>query len=861
MGADRDAESSWTVDPVVAKLLADEQHRRRTTIQLIAAENVSSRVVRDAQASELSWKTAEGQPGARFHAGCETADAVEQLAVERARMLFGAARAWVQPLSGSLANLIAYAAVFERLGLQPGRMRVVAMATDHGGHLSHGARASFTHQLFDEVATYPIDRATGRIDFDEVADLVRRHRPHLLIAGASAYPRNLDFAAFGEISEHYGALLLADIAHLSGLVAGGVHPSPLPHADLVTCSTYKAGGPRGGLILAGERADQALCTAVTRAVFPGVQGTSDMGVIAAKAIFFAEMSDPAYAATQRHVVANARLLAALLTERGYDLVAGGTDTHMLLIDVMRSLQITGADAEQRLAAAGLYVNRNIIPGDRQSARVTSGIRLGTNTVTRVGMGAGEIAEIADCIDHALRDASAGEIGERVRLLAGRFGDEPVTAPLEPPRVVFTNGVFDLFHDGHARLLARAHALGDQLIVGVASDASCAALKRPPLQPWAVRAQRVAREPGVSVVLETPWSIDLTPEFYAEHGISIQVQGDGTPDDVFPVAAQLGLLRRVERTAGISTTKLVALLESKEAELLDGGALNDVTLVAFEGERFVIKHGARSVGRRYAIALPDTRIHEEHTAIRLFRERLAAAGEMAAHACLPRPLWCNDDDLLITHAAPAGAQPLAALLDAGVADAALLEELVELIAALHRSCWHDAELRAQTGAHRGFREIKIGLQCGGASNDPHLQERIDAFVERSLRDHADTLLHGDLAPKNVLVHHRELLLIDFEESGYGDSALDVGYLLAHLHLASIRDDKPRWSTADQLVEVYVNAMGELLASTEAAAWRQRCASYSGIFVLSRLHSRAPMVELSESERQAAEQLGRDLLALD
>ncbi|MCC5949136.1 MAG: serine hydroxymethyltransferase [Nitriliruptoraceae bacterium] len=415
-------------DPEIDVLIRAERDRRRDTIQLIAAENVTSPAVLDALASPLTWKTAEGYPGERYHSGCEIVDEVERLAVDRATALFGARHAWVQPLSGSLANLIAFRGVQRFLGVGVGELRVLAMGLDQGGHLSHGSPPNVSRGLLGDIVTYEVDRGTGLLDVGRLERQAMEVRPHLIIAGASSYPRTLDVEAFGAVARRCGALLLTDIAHISGLVATGRHPSPVPHADLVTTSTYKAGGPRGGLILLGDRAPDGLREAMDSAVFPGVQGTPDLGTIGAKAVFFREAAGAAYQRTQDAILRNASRLAAGFSSKGYHVVAGGTDTHMVLLDVDRSLQMTGADAEEALTDVGVYVNRNVLPFERRGARTGSAIRIGTNVVSRIGMGEPEMDQLVQLVDDTLRDGNRGQIRSRVRELARRF-------PIAPPRTL------------------------------------------------------------------------------------------------------------------------------------------------------------------------------------------------------------------------------------------------------------------------------------------------------------------------------------------------------------------------------------------------------------------------------------------
>ena len=854
-------------DPAVADLVDAERQRRRHSLQLIAAENVCSPAVLEALASPLAWKTAEGQPGHRFHSGCELADEVERLAEARATEVFGARQAWTQPLSGSLANLICFRAVLRYLGRPAGGLTVLTMDLDQGGHLSHGSPPNVSRSLLGEVVGYGVDPDTGRLDPDQVAKRAEEVRPDLLICGTSAYPRELDVAAFRRIADDCGALLLVDMAHIAGLVAAGVHPSPIPHADLVTCSTYKAGGPRGGLVLAGDHADAQLLTEVSRAVFPGVQGTPDLGSVTAKAVFLGEAATEPYREDQRRIVANARRLGEELADRGHPLATGGTDNHLLLVDVVTGLDTTGAAAEDALARGGIYVNRNLLPYDPLPATVGSGIRLGTNTVTRTGMGPDHMAEVARLVDAVLCHGPTADRRAEVAELVGAFPvgpaaspalarsepalarSEPAVARSEPRRTVFTNGVFDLFHDGHARLLERAAAQGDRLVVGVASDASCAASKRPPLQSWQVRAERVLAEPGVDAVLETPWSVDLTRGFYAEHGIDLHVQGDAGSS--YPVAEELGILRILGRTEGISTSKLVAILETDESELLEGGALNDVRRVVFEGEPYVVKHGGRTVARRYPVELPDHRTRDEHRALLAFRSRVPDP------SVLVEPVWHDGDALLILRSAPPEATTLEARLAAGDWDEALLTQVVDAAGELHDATRDDEDLETTFRDTAGFTSIKLDLQARGATDDPALAPQVRTFVDRSHQQHARVLLHGDLAPKNVLCFDEGFWLIDLEEAGWGDPALDVGYLCAHLLLAGLRDDVDASAVpiVRRLARRYLT--GRLDTDVDLPA---RIGTWAGVFLLSRLDSAAPATDLDEASRRRvrrrAERLLRD-----
>ncbi|MEW9547540.1 serine hydroxymethyltransferase [Nonomuraea sp. NPDC050783] len=393
-------------DPELAQVLLDELDRERGGIQLIASENFTSPAVLAALGSTLTNKYAEGYPGRRYYGGCEVVDRAERLAIERARRLFGAEHANVQPHSGASANLAAYAAL-----LQPGDT-MLAMALPHGGHLTHGSKVNFSGRWFD-VVPYGVRRDTELIDYDEVRDLALRHRPKLIVCGATAYPRLMDYAAFRGIADEVGAWLLADAAHPIGLMAGGAIPSAVPYADVVTFTTHKAlRGPRGGAILCtGELAKR-----IDRAVFPFLQGGPLMHVVAAKAVAFGEALRPEFADYARRVVANARALADTLSAEGMRAVSGGTDTHLALID-LRDTGVSGAEAERRCAAAGITLNRNAIPYDPEPAAVTSGIRVGTPCVTTQGMGPEELKEIGTLLAAAVRrPASAGEVRERVAAL-------------------------------------------------------------------------------------------------------------------------------------------------------------------------------------------------------------------------------------------------------------------------------------------------------------------------------------------------------------------------------------------------------------------------------------------------------------
>jgi glycine hydroxymethyltransferase len=381
-------------DPIVHELIQRETARQETGLELIASENFVSRAVLEAMGSVLTNKYAEGYPGRRYYGGCEVVDEIEQLAIDRALELFGADHANVQPHSGAQANMAAYLAVMD-----PGDT-LMGLMLPHGGHLTHGAKVNASGRIFRAVQ-YGVDEATGLIDLDRVREQARAERPRLIITGGSAYPRHIDFAGFAAIARDVDATFMVDMAHFAGLVAAGVCPSPVPHADVVTSTTHKTlRGPRGGFILCRE----ALSKAIDKQVFPGTQGGPLEHVIAAKAVAFAEALTPEFTTYAAQVVANARAMGEALVERGYRLVSGGTDTHLLLVD-LRDREYTGKDAEEALGHAGLHVNKNTVPGDPRSPFVTSGMRIGTSALTTRGMGADEMRRVAGWIDDVLRDPS------------------------------------------------------------------------------------------------------------------------------------------------------------------------------------------------------------------------------------------------------------------------------------------------------------------------------------------------------------------------------------------------------------------------------------------------------------------------
>jgi glycine hydroxymethyltransferase len=389
-------------DPAIARLVDRELERQRDGLELIASENFASRAVIDAMGTPLTNKYAEGYPGKRYYGGCEVVDEVERLAIERAERLFAAEHANVQPHAGAQANFSAFMAV-----VAPGEM-ILAMSLPHGGHLSHGHSVNHSGVIW-RASHYGVDPATGLIDYDKVRDLAREHRPKLIVAGGSAYSRVIDFAAFRSIADEVGAVFLVDMAHFAGLVAGGVYPSPVPHAHVVTSTTHKTlRGPRGGIILCGS----ALAKAIDKSVFPGTQGGPLMHIIAAKAVAFGEAATSEFKTYSQQTVANARRLAAALMERGFDIVSGGTDSHLMLVD-LRPKGLTGKVAEGLLVRSGITVNKNTIPDDPQSPFVTSGIRLGTPAVTTRGMGLEEMNRIADLIDQVLTQRDEATV-ERIR---------------------------------------------------------------------------------------------------------------------------------------------------------------------------------------------------------------------------------------------------------------------------------------------------------------------------------------------------------------------------------------------------------------------------------------------------------------
>jgi glycine hydroxymethyltransferase len=402
-----------TTDPEVYEAIRREGRRQRDKILLIASENFASAAVLAAQGSVMTNKYAEGYAGRRYYGGCQYMDVVESLAIERARQIFGADHVNVQPHSGAQANMAVYFSV-----LKPGDA-ILGMDLAHGGHLTHGSRVSFSGILYRAFA-YGVDRSTERIDYDALRKLAEECRPRLIVAGASAYPRTLDFPKFQEIAKGVGAYLMVDIAHIAGLIAAGLHPSPVPYADFVTTTTHKTlRGPRGGMVMC--KAEHA--KAIDKAVFPGLQGGPLMHVIAAKAVALKEAQSPGFKAYQQQVLANAGALANGLQKRGFRIVSGGTDTHLMLVDVA-SKGITGKEAEAALDEAGITVNKNAIPYDEKPPAIASGIRLGTPIVSTRGMREKEMEQIADAIDKVLSHpgdpAVRKLVRSRMRTLCGKF---------------------------------------------------------------------------------------------------------------------------------------------------------------------------------------------------------------------------------------------------------------------------------------------------------------------------------------------------------------------------------------------------------------------------------------------------------
>ncbi|HHU12565.1 MAG TPA: serine hydroxymethyltransferase [Clostridiaceae bacterium] len=398
-------------DPDIYEAMMNELNRQQTKLELIASENFVSRAVLEAAGSVLTNKYAEGYPGRRYYGGCEFVDVAEQLAIDRLKQLFGADHANVQPHSGASANLAVYFAL-----LQPGD-RILGLNLAHGGHLTHGMKINISGKYY-EAHSYEVNEKTMQLDYDDVLARAKEVRPKMIVAGASAYPRKLDFKRFREIADEVGAYLFVDMAHIAGLVAAGLHENPVPYADIVTSTTHKTlRGPRGGIILCRDEYRKK----IDSAVFPGLQGGPLMHIIAAKAVAFKEALQPEFKTYQQHVVENAAALAKGLINEGIDIVSGGTDTHLMLLDLTKS-GVSGKDLQERLDEVNITSNKNGIPFDTQPPTITSGLRIGTPAVTTRGFGVPEVEEIAKLIALAIKnfDASKQEILDRVKVLCDRF---------------------------------------------------------------------------------------------------------------------------------------------------------------------------------------------------------------------------------------------------------------------------------------------------------------------------------------------------------------------------------------------------------------------------------------------------------
>ncbi|MDE0317788.1 MAG: serine hydroxymethyltransferase [Candidatus Poribacteria bacterium] len=393
------------VDPQIVEITANDLARQQNSLMLIPSENYASRAVMEIQGSILANKYAEGYPGERYYNGCEFMDGVESLAIGRAKELFGAEHVNVQPHAGTQANMAAYHAL-----LDPGDT-ILAMSLSHGGHLSHGDKVNFSGRYYNVVA-YGVDAETELIDMETVASLAEEHRPKLIVVGATAYPRHFDFAAWRQVADSVGAYLLADIAHIAGLIAGEVHPDPVPYSDVVTTTTHKTlRGPRGAMIMCKEEH----AAKIDRAVFPGLQGGPFLHTIAARAVAFKEASEPEFKTYQEQIVKNAKALASRLIDNGFRLVSGGTDNHLMLLDLTSKYEkLSGRQAADHLEDAGIIVNKNTIPFDKRKPKTTSGIRLGTPMVTTRGMKEDEMLHIADFITEALENRQKASIKQRIR---------------------------------------------------------------------------------------------------------------------------------------------------------------------------------------------------------------------------------------------------------------------------------------------------------------------------------------------------------------------------------------------------------------------------------------------------------------
>lgn len=391
------------VDPEVTSAIKREIEREQDCLVLIASENYASRAVIEAQSNVMTNKYAEGYPDARYYGGCENVDVVESLAIKRAKAIFNAEYVNVQPHAGSQANMAVYFSC-----LEPGDT-ILGMSLSHGGHLTHGSKASFSGKIYNSVS-YGLASGTETIDFDQVYDLAKKHSPKMMVVGASAYPRIIDFNRFREIANEFGALLMADIAHIAGLIAAGLHPSPVGVADYVTTTTHKTlRGPRGGMIMSRSENEKAL----NKTIFPGIQGGPLMHAIAAKAVCFHEALQPEFSEYQSQVIKNSKLLAEEMVNYGFKLVSGGTDNHLILID-LTPRDITGLEAEKALGRAGMYVNKNTVPFEKRNAQITSGLRIGTPAITTRGMKEPEIKIIAGLINDVLGNIGSEDIQDKTR---------------------------------------------------------------------------------------------------------------------------------------------------------------------------------------------------------------------------------------------------------------------------------------------------------------------------------------------------------------------------------------------------------------------------------------------------------------
>ncbi|MGL4740549.1 MAG: serine hydroxymethyltransferase [Sarcina sp.] len=398
-------------DPELLKLVDKELKRQQEGIELIASENFASKAVMEAMGSYLTNKYAEGYPGKRYYGGCSIVDEVEDLARDRVKKIFGAEHANVQPHSGSQANMAVYLSVLETGDT------VLGMSLSDGGHLTHGASVNFSGRLFNFVS-YGLDATTEMINYDNVRELALKHRPKMIVAGASAYSRTIDFAKFKEIADEVGAYLMVDMAHIAGLVAAGVHPSPVPYCDFVTSTTHKTlRGPRGGLILCKEK----YAKAIDKNIFPGIQGGPLMHTIAAKAVCFKEALEPEFKEYQEQVVKNAKVLSKSLEEHGFKIVSGGTDNHLMLVDLTNK-NVTGKEVEQLLDTVGITLNKNTVPNEQRSPFVTSGVRIGTPAATTRGLKEDDMVELAGIINDAIanRESDLTEVRNRVKALCDKY---------------------------------------------------------------------------------------------------------------------------------------------------------------------------------------------------------------------------------------------------------------------------------------------------------------------------------------------------------------------------------------------------------------------------------------------------------